>query len=145
MKTEEEFRELYLLSGIATGPATPKQVDAVESAVRHPLPAAYRAYLRVCGLRPPESLVGSHCVIRDLPQIQEEAIEILAEDKATALVPEPFLVFSMHQGYFFDFFPLNHSDDPPVYAYQEFHPEVMEVDERFSLWVLAHSSYKWLP
>jgi hypothetical protein len=137
LEVEEEFRQHFLLTGIATGPATSAQVDALEVLLGHPLPATYRAYLRVCGTRPPRSQIGSQCVIDDVPHNIEAAQEIIAEDHSQNGFPSKFVVFLMHQGYAFMFFPVDGSDDPPVYFYCEGDGMPKQSAEKFSHWVFG--------
>ena len=136
MNLEEELRERFLLQGIATGPAQTEAVDALEKKMGQPLPAAYRAYLRVCGTHPPVSLIGSSCTIGDVPSITESALSLLRDGNIEP--PEkPFVTFFMHQGYFFEYFLIDGSEDPSVYSYMEEDPEVKLSAQKFSQWVAA--------
>ena len=132
--TEDEFRDRYLLSGIATGRVESQEIDALEESFGVPFPAAYRAYLRVCGTTPPEAMIGSDCTIGHLPSINDAAPELIAESNATEHFPDRFFVFLMHQGYTFLYFPVGESEDPPVYCYLEGDPEPKRVSTRFSDW-----------
>ena len=134
MSLEEKLRERFLLQGIASGPATTEQIDGLEARLGHQLPAAYRAYLRVCGTHPPRALVGSDCVLGDVLDNNEAAIELLAENGIDR-PEEPFVVFLMHQGYHLDYFLIDGSDDPPVYSYTEGDEDVTLSDPKFSYWV----------
>ena len=136
MSLEEELRKRFLLQGIATGPAKPDSVDALEQQLGHPLPAAYRAYLRVCGTHPPVSLIGSDCTIGRVPSNTEYALELFHENNIDP-PKKTFVAFLMQQGYFFDYFLIDGSDDPAVYSYMEGDPEVKQSARRFSEWVAA--------
>lgn len=136
MSLEEELRERFLLQGIATGPAKPEAIDSLEKHLGHPLPAAYRAYLRVCGNVSPKSLIGSDCVIADVPSITEYALELFRENNVEP-PDRPFIAFLMHQGYFFNYFLIDGSDDPAVYSYMECDPDVKQSARKFSEWVAA--------
>lgn len=133
--TEEELRDRYLLSGIATGPAKPEEIDFLEQSLGVQLPVAYRAYLRVCGTHPPKSLVGSDCVIGHVQDNHEAALEILSEDDAASTVPDNFVVFLMHQGYTFLYFPLDGSDAPAVFSYLEGDGKPKQVADHLTHWV----------
>lgn len=132
---EEVLRHRYLLAGIASGPAQSKEIDEVERRFDVSLPAAYRAYLRVCGTHPPQALIGSDCTIGELHDINQWAEELIQESRARAAFPEAFFVFLMHQGYSFLYFPLNGQEDPSVYSYQEGRSEPTRAADQFSHWV----------
>lgn len=134
MSPEEEHRERFLLQGIATGPASAQEIASLENQLGHALPAAYRAYLRVCGTHPPTHLVGSNCVLSDVPDNNTAALELFAES-GIGLPEQAFVAFLMHQGYFFEFFLVDGSDDPPVYSYKEGDAAVKLSARRFSEWV----------
>ncbi|HVJ84074.1 MAG TPA: SMI1/KNR4 family protein [Caulifigura sp.] len=136
MNLEEELRERFLLQGIATGPATIKEIDSLESALGHPLPVAYRAYLRVCGTHPPKHLIGSDCVIGCLVDNNKAAMELLA-DNGINKPDAPMVTFLMHQGYFFEYFLIDESDDPLVYSYMEGDKNIKPSVRHFSEWVGA--------
>lgn len=141
MSLEEEFRQRFLLQGIATGPATVDQIDALETALGSRLPAAYRAYLRVRGMSPPACLIGSDCVLRDVVDNNEAAREVFDEN-GIAKPTEPFVTFLAHQGYYFEYFPIDGSDDPPVYSYHEGDRHVIPSGNRFSHWVSAIQGHR---
>lgn len=136
---EEELRHQFLLTGIATGPATPDQIDSLEQTLGFSLPIAYRAYLRVCGTTPPKSLIGSDCVISHVESNNEAALELFAESNVSHLAPTQFATFLMHQGYTFLYFPIDGSDDPPCFCYLEGDAETKPIADRFSHWVLGLS------
>ena len=100
-ETEEELRNEFLLTGIATGPAKPDEIDALEQSLGIQLPTAYRAYLRVCGTHPPHSLVGSDCVMHQIADINTWGAELIAENNVAPKFPERYFVYLMHQGYTF--------------------------------------------
>lgn len=132
---EEELRHRYLLSGIATGPAKPGDIDGVEQQFGIRLPVAYRAYLRVCGTHPPRSLVGSGCAIHQLSDINSWAKELIVENKLGSQFTDAYFVFLIHQGYTFLYFYLSEEDDPPVFCYLEGQSKAEQVSERFTHWV----------
>lgn len=137
VQTEEDYRNRYLIQGIATGPANPNDIDRLERDLGFKLPVAYRAYLRVCGTHPPKSLVGSDCVMTDLRDNQEAAMEMLTEDEAEWSLPTKAVVFLMHQGYIFFYFDAAESHDPAVFRYYEGDQKPTRVDDRFSYWVMG--------
>jgi len=123
--------------GIAKGPATPSQIDALEQTLGISLPIAYRAYLRVCGTNPPDSLIGSDCVIGQIESNNEVALELFAESNVSQLAPTRFVTYLMHQGYSFLYFPIDGSDDPPCFCYLDGDLEPRLVADRFPHWVLG--------
>ena len=133
---EDELRERFLLQGIAAGPATPEEIDELAHQLGHPLPAAYRAYLRVCGTHPPRHLMGSHCVIASVLGNNRAANSLFNENNIKQ-PDKPFVTFLMHQGCFFEYFLIDGSDDPAVYSYREGDGEVKSSAKRFSEWVSA--------
>ena len=100
-------------------------------------PVAYHAYLRVCGTHPPKSLVGSDCVVTDLRDNREAAIEMLAEDQSGWQLSSKAVVFLMHQGYIFFYFDSAESHDPAVLRYYEGEQKPVRVDDHFSDWVMG--------
>ncbi len=136
---EEELRHQFLLTGIATGPATPDQIDALEETLGFALPVAYRAYLRVCGTHPPTSLVGSDCVIDHVEFNNHAALELLSESNASHLAPTKFVALLLHQGYTFLHFPIDGSDDPPCFCYLEGDAHFKPIADQFSHWVMSLS------
>lgn len=136
-QTEEDYRNRYLLQGIAMGPANKAEIDQLQLELGHDLPIAYRAYLRVWGTHPPKSLVGSDCVMSDLHDNKTAAIEILADDGAEWSLPTNAVVFLMHQGYVFFYFDATESSDPTVFSYYEGERIPVKVTDRFSDWVIG--------
>ena len=135
IETEDELRHEFLLTGIASGPAKPDEIDALEQTLGFKLPIAYRAYLRVCGTHPPAPLIGSDCTMGLIPSINEWGDELVAENNVSSKFPDKFFVYLMHQGYTFLWFPLDGSDDPPCYCYLEGDDDSKPASDKFSLWV----------
>ncbi len=133
----EDFRNRYLLLGIATGPASEDDIDRAESAFGITFPPAYRAFLLVCGMQPPKSLVGSDCTLEDLATINSEASSLFTENNITGSLVQNIFVFLMHQGYSLLYFPLNGNVDPPVYCYNEGDPSPVLVESQLSDWVAS--------
>jgi hypothetical protein len=129
----EDYRQQYLLQGIATGPATEQQISVLEEQLGKTLPVAYKAYLQVCGTQPPHTLIGSNCTLERLPDLQEWAVDLLDENNVS--ISGPYFVFVMHQGYTFLYFPLDGSSDPAVWCYLEGDLAPKKVSDCFSIWV----------
>lgn len=92
----EDYRHRYLLLGIATGPALEDDIDRVESTFGITFPPPYRAFLRVCGMQPPRSLVGSDCTLADLAAINSDAPGLFTENNITGSLVQNVFVFLMH-------------------------------------------------
>lgn len=131
-ETVEAFIELYRSLGVDGEACSTFEVQEVERGVGLPLPASYKAYLRVAGRHMPAAWVGSDCTIGRLPKLQEWGPELLRECDQPPLPAQAF-VFLMHQGYqFFYFLADGSSDDPPVFYYLEGEPAVVRKFDRLS-------------
>ena len=133
---EEEFRLSYGARGVYGSPATPAEVDGLESEIGLRLPAAYRGFLLQAGNYPPHALVGSDCSIANVPKLRGYLEEVLRNDGVSFELPADAVVFLSHQGYIYFYFQCdNQSDDPPVWRYYEGKHVPVRVAERFSWWV----------
>ncbi|MBM79364.1 MAG: hypothetical protein CMJ78_02065 [Planctomycetaceae bacterium] len=131
---EEEYLQTFRLLGIASGPAKVDRINALENVLGFRLPAAYRAYLRVCRTHPPSALIGSSCTI-DCIQFNYQGLkELLEEDETNFELPQPCVVFLMHQGYQFNYFPIDGTNDPVVFSFCE-GDELPREWSKFSDWV----------
>lgn len=97
------------------------------------LPIAYQEFLRIMGKGAGQFLRGSDCFYDHLPDLQQAAGELLAENHFPQRIPDDAFVFFMHQGYQFSFFRLSEGDNPPTYSYCE-----SEQDQSF---VKTHERY----
>ena len=126
------YVERFLSLGLDGGACSADEVERLDRAAAHRLPAAYKAYLLIAGAEPPAAWVGSDCTVRHLPGLKEAADELLKSDGQPPLSQQAF-VFFMHQGYqFFYFIADGTSDDPPVFYYLEREPGVVKKFDRFS-------------
>ena len=138
-----EFVARYRALGLGGSPLTPDEVAALERHLGLPLPAAYRAYLRIAGAEPPPELVGSDCHGDYLYLLRAGAEGLLRECGRPFDLPADAVVFLMHQGYQFFFFRADGcTADPPVFYFIEgmTTPAAPERRfERFSDWVACVS------
>jgi SMI1 / KNR4 family (SUKH-1) len=127
-----KYLEHYRATRLHGSPCSAEDIVQVERQARVQLPAAYKAYLLVAGHDPPAAWVGSDCTIDDLPKLYDWAQHMLAECHQPPL-PKDAFVFIMHQGYqFFYFVADGLSDDPPVFYYLEYEPEIVRRFERLT-------------
>jgi hypothetical protein len=73
--------------------------------------------------------------MRQLADINAWARELIVEGGVEDKFPDDMFVFLMHQGYSFLYFPLDGSNDPPVYLYVDGDPAPKQVAPCFSDWV----------
>lgn len=110
------------------------------------IPELYRWFLLLMGKQAGSLFGGSRNFYPELPDLKNEANDILEDCGWPFHLPENAFVFGTHQGYQFLFFVVeNQFDDPPVYWYleQEIGPKVIHehlsiffervIDERLDL------------
>lgn len=98
------------------------EVEACEQALNSKLPSQYREFLLAMGHDAGLLFQGTDILFQHVDQLLElrkEAEDLLAENKETFALPKDAFVFSMHQGYEFNFFVLSEGNAPPVYQYVE--------------------------
>ncbi|MBD2075183.1 SMI1/KNR4 family protein [Phormidium sp. FACHB-592] len=110
-----ETQESYELK-----PSSEAQIEAYAAAIHLPLPKAYKEFLLWLG----ESAGGfiDSFILRGiyLRRNREDALELLAEQDCTELLPDDALVFAwFNQGQGFGFIRASEGDNPPVYFYVE--------------------------
>jgi hypothetical protein len=135
MSQTDDYLDVYVAAGLSGAGARPEEIAELESLLGRSLPAAYRAWLLLVGRLPPSQLIGSHCEFHRLRELQTWAAELLHENGDAYRLPEYSFVFLMHQGYYFAYFALDGSDDPPVFSWQEGQDAALTMAaERFSMW-----------
>ena len=67
---------------------------------------------------------GDDWLYEDLEFIQEEAVELMQDDRFPVTLPADAFVFLMHERYYFAFFRTSEGDDPPIYEYLETDEEI---------------------
>jgi SMI1-KNR4 cell-wall len=105
---------------------TDAEVHDLERQLGRTVPAAYQEFLRWMGHGAGNFMIGTDLFYPWIPRIGEDpwaltlgARELLDENAFPEPLPGDAFVFSMHQGYTFQFFRLSAGDDPPVYWYSE--------------------------
>ena len=83
------------------------------------LPEVYRDFYHLCDLSIPANLVGTDLCNNNRFDLNEGAVELLAEDEIDNFLESDDFVFMMHQGYMFWYFKANGDPDPTVYGYYE--------------------------
>jgi hypothetical protein len=106
----------------------------------YPLPKAYIAFLSVMGWGAGHFLTGIDVFYPQVLRIREGAEALLDEDGSPFNLSPNHFVFSMHQGYQFNYFDAGAGeDDPAVYDYIEGEMEgklPVKIADRFSEYLL---------
>ncbi|MBT1687191.1 SMI1/KNR4 family protein [Dawidia soli] len=123
-------------------PCSKAEVDNLEHQVKSNLPVAYKEYLLSMGKYSGRFNVGTDCFYPDILDLGKYANDLLEENNTGLMLPSDAFVFSMHQGYQFNFFKLLDGDDPQVFSYSEVYktPEFRRISESFSSYLLAELS-----
>jgi len=118
---------------------TEYELTALERAVGHALPAAYREYLLWMGNDVDGVFRGSEWFAADVMENTAYVGELLREHGMEEHLREPVLAFFCHQGYMVAWFELPAEvDDPPCYFFSEGHDMTAPVRyERFSDFLYA--------
>lgn len=101
---------------------TATEVEKCEQALGSRLPNEYREFLLAIGHDAGLLFQGTDILFRNvdhLLELKKEAEDLLAENEETFVLPKDAFVFSMHQGYEFNFLILSEGNAPPVYQYVE--------------------------
>ena len=80
------------------------------------LPELYKDFFNYCSHSIPKNLVGTD-LLNDHSELNEWAVELLAEDGISNFLDADDLVFMMHQGYIFWYFKADGTPDPIVFGY----------------------------
>jgi len=117
---------------------TASEVEQCEQAIGAKLPNQYREFLLAIGHAAGLLFQGTDILFRNvenLLELRKDAEELLAENEETFVLPADAFVFSMHQGYEFNFFVISEGNDPPVYQYVEGDGPPVLVWDRFSAFI----------
>lgn len=98
------------------------EVEQCEQAIGLILPNQYREFLLAIGHNAGLLFQGTDILFRyveDLLELRKEAEDLLKENDETVSLPSDAFVFSMHQGYEFNYFVISEGNDPSVYQYIE--------------------------
>jgi len=95
------------------------EIKELEEEIGHGFPTVYREFLLAAGHRAGLLFQGTDIFFGSLRGLTQEANELLEENQESFTLPEDTFVFSMHQGYEFNYFRFSEGDNPPVYQYIE--------------------------
>jgi hypothetical protein len=98
------------------------EVGQCEQSIGSVLPHQYREFLLAIGHDAGLIFQGTDILFRNvenLLELRKEAEDLLEENEETFSLPSDAFVFSMHQGYEFNYFVVSEGNDPPVYQYVE--------------------------
>ncbi|OKP93196.1 hypothetical protein A3842_00690 [Paenibacillus sp. P3E] len=101
---------------------TELEVGRCEQSIGFVLPFQYREFLLTIGHDAGLLFQGTDILFRNvenLLELRKEAEDLLEENEETFSLPSDAFVFSMHQGYEFNYFVISEGNDPPVYQYVE--------------------------
>ena len=113
-----------------------KVLQHLEKQLGLTLPRIYREFMLDPSLLAQDRLTGTAWGIGELVELQQDARELLDENRNPFELREQDFVFRMHQGYQFDFFPCDQGEDPPVYFYTEGNESAPENPyDRISDWI----------
>lgn len=115
---------------------TEAQVAEVEASFGRPLPASYREFLLAAGQWAGDLFKGTDILFPRVVELNDGAVELLAEGDSDFSLPPDAFVFLMHQGYQFMFFRATEGDDPPVYHYHEGDDAPRRISDSFSNYML---------
>ena len=118
-KAKARFAELKPLERAGVTACTEQEVAALEQQLNVRLPGAYREFLLWMGKDGGDLLRGTDCSYEIIPKLEPWAVELLAENGLSHLLPGDAFVFLMHQGYQFMFFRLSEGEDPAVYHFDQ--------------------------
>lgn len=95
------------------------EIKELEKEIGHSLPTLYRNFLLNVGHHAGLLFQGTDIFFGSIKELTQEANELLEENYKSFNLPEDAFVFSMHQGYGFNYFRFSEGKNPPVYPYIE--------------------------
>lgn len=95
------------------------KLNSIENKYQILLPKIYKDFYNLCSFSVPANLVGSDLWNDNRFDLNEGAVELLAEDGINNFLQGDDFVFMIHQGYMFWYFKANGDPDPIVYGYHE--------------------------
>jgi len=116
------LREYKIASDNEIRGFTELEVGQCEQSIGSPFPDQYREFLLAIGHDAGFLFQGTDILFRNvenLIELRKEAENLLEENGEAFILPFDAFVFSMHQGYEFNYFVLSEGNDPPVYQYVE--------------------------
>ncbi|MBC6419526.1 MAG: SMI1/KNR4 family protein [Prochloron sp. SP5CPC1] len=136
-KFQNQLLETALASSEEIQGCSAEEIEVIESKFKLQLPATYKDFLRICGHRAEKFYAGTDMFYPDILELRAYAENLLKENEVDFQLPDAAFVFSMHQGYQFDYFHTEPQDDnPPVYYYLEGEKLPKKISESFSSFLL---------
>jgi hypothetical protein len=138
-QTKQYFRDRTGIPAEAVRGCTDEEVRDLEQYIGRQLPAAYEELLFWMGHGAGYIMQGTDFFYPDIRTLTEDAEDLLRENAFPESLPEDAFVFTMHQGYQFQFFRTSEGADPPVYGFCEGTTKERfdAMQPCFSAWVLA--------
>jgi len=119
----KQLAERLVATGLASAsqmlPCTDIEIGDIERAQGAPLPAAYRAFLKLMGRGAGELFEGSDCFYPEVLDAKLFAKALLVEDGGGHKLPQDAIVILVHQGYQFYYCEASQGENPPVLHYLE--------------------------
>lgn len=112
------------------------EIKELEKEFGHGFPAIYREFLLAIGYRAGLLFRGTEIFFGSIRGLIQYANELLGENQESFNLPEDAFVFSMYQGYEFNYFRFSEGENPPVYQYIEGNGEPKLAWESFSNFLL---------
>jgi hypothetical protein len=94
-------------------------LSTIENKYHILLPEVYCDFYNLCSFSIPANLVGTDLWNNNRFDLNEGAVELLAEGGINNFLESDDFVFMMHQGYMFWYFKANGNPDPIVFGYYE--------------------------
>lgn len=99
---------------------SPEEIAQIQKESGLVLPTQYKEFLSAIGRGAGQYFRGTDMFGSVIPELNQMAVDLLVENKEPFSLPRTAFVFSMHQGYQFDYFDTAEgNEDPPVYQYVE--------------------------
>ncbi|TMV50639.1 SMI1/KNR4 family protein [Paenibacillus mesophilus] len=101
---------------------TELEVEQCEQAIGFHLPHQYREFLLSVGHKAGLLFQGTDVLFQNvegLLELRKAADDLLNENEEDFNLPSDAFVYSMHQGYEFNYFIVSEGNNPPVYQYVE--------------------------
>jgi len=112
------------------------EIARLERTLNLRLPQQYKTFLQSCGQGAGRFFTGTDMFFPGVEQLRNAAEALLQENHETFQLPADAVVFSMHQGYQFNYFHSSEGDDPAVYHYMEGEGLPVLTHESFSSFLL---------
>ena len=127
----KKYFDKFVQWGLPVRGGTPRMLAEIEEAIGRELPPAFKAYFYMHqSVKGEEVTDAKHAI-----ELQEEARELLKESGSEFQLPASSFVFAAYEGHLFFYFPLDGTEDPPVFRYFEGDAIPKPYLGSFSAWV----------